>query len=363
MGKTTSCYYIAYMLAKKFGKNVLVVDGDPQCTLTEAMVKQAQWTENWRDNTPRGDIYSAIMATHQSVVEQTKVQAAELVKPDRWEEASANGGALWLLPGSLRLSIVERQLSYGQDIQNRESLKSIDGFQSLSNTVGEFRAMIRATAAQYGADMVFLDIGPSIGEVNKNFFWSSDYFVLPCAPDAYTKTSLATLESVMTHWCVEQARLASIHNKSEGCILPLNPNPPKFLGIIINRIQLHQGKPVKSARFYIDIIRQVVKLKLAVKLEQLGMLRGRMGDTDQECPFFWAYIPDFLRSMQISQRIGYPIYDMPVNKITDVDGDGNLILASDRKAIKTRGDKFKPNYELIAKAIATELEADATGIL
>jgi len=359
VGKTTSCYYIAYMLAKKYKKNIIVIDGDAQCTLTEAMCQKAQWSENWRNDVPRGDIYSAIMATHEAVVNQTKIQPAELVKPDRFKEASANGGGLWLLPGSLRLSIIERQLSYGQDIQNRGSLNTIDGFGSLSNTVGEFRAMVRATAAHYKADMVFLDVGPSIAEVNKNFFWSSDYFVLPCAPDAYTKTSLATLESVLTHWTVEQEKLAAVHNNSSECILQLKPTPPKFLGIVVNRIQLHQGKPVKAAKFYINIIQQVVTLKLADKFDRLGMLRKKMSGTErQQSPFFWSYIPDFLRAMQISQRIGYPIYDMPVDKITDVDKEGNIVTASDRKQIKARADKFAPNYDAIAKSMALALDED-----
>merc|ERR1719317_592120 len=100
------------------GKKVIMVDADPQCTLSETCCSMMM-DRNWREGEERGDLPSAWEAAYEAMLEGTEVPAASLAFPDRADLCMENGGSLFLLPGSLESYKLERRLSYAQDLEQR----------------------------------------------------------------------------------------------------------------------------------------------------------------------------------------------------------------------------------------------------
>merc|ERR1719233_521507 len=90
------------------GKKVIMVDADPQCTLSETCCSAANIDTNWRASEERGDLPSAWEAAYTSIIEEKEVLPAALAIPDRSNLCSSNGGSLLILPGSLVTNQLER---------------------------------------------------------------------------------------------------------------------------------------------------------------------------------------------------------------------------------------------------------------
>jgi len=100
------------------GKNVIMVDADPQCTLSETCCSDASDTD-WRANVDQGELLSAWEATYSAILDGREIPSVSLAIPDRADRCTQNGGSLRLLPGSLETYQIERRLAYAQDLNQR----------------------------------------------------------------------------------------------------------------------------------------------------------------------------------------------------------------------------------------------------
>lgn len=60
VSKTTNVLNTGWMLVSKFNLNVVLIDADPQCNLTQALVPSARKNQNWQSDIPNGNIYSCL---------------------------------------------------------------------------------------------------------------------------------------------------------------------------------------------------------------------------------------------------------------------------------------------------------------
>jgi len=198
VAKTTNVFHMAFQMAQS-GKKVIMVDADPQCTLSETCCSMANQDSNWRDGEERGDLAAAWEAAYTDVIEGRAVGSASLVVPDRADLCSKNGGSLHLLAGTLESYKLERRLAYAQDLKQRSWLQDVPGWDILKEGVGVTRELLKATAKAYHADVILIDMGPSICDLNFNILFSSDFFTVPANADRYSKSSLRTLTLVLQH--------------------------------------------------------------------------------------------------------------------------------------------------------------------
>ena len=108
------------------------------------------------------------------------------------------------LKGSLKLSQLETQLTFAQNVSSSEA------FPAFRNICGAFRRLFLNTARFYGADHVLVDMAPSIGELNKNLLFSSDFFFIPMTADAYCRSTVYTLKEILPAWRAKQKLLAAV---------------------------------------------------------------------------------------------------------------------------------------------------------
>lgn len=338
VSKTTNVHHLGYMLAKK-GYKILLVDGDPQQNLSQTCCRTAKNDASWRDNIDRGTIYTALERLHYGFKDGNYIEPANCVRLNK--KSFNNGGELYLLPGSLDLAKLEPQITFAHNITNPLVYPLFD------DIAGGFRALFLTTCAHYKVDFCLIDMGPSIGELNKSLFWSSDYFLIPCSPDSYCKTTMKTMERTLPLWAEQQKNISKV---TQDMTMPLNPVPPKFLGILMGLYQC-AGKnknAVKDSQHWMDIIKQTVKEELVPALSKVDMVHPC-------CPndYTLAEIPHFLSLMPIAQRSYCPIYDIPNDGFTIQNDDGEVLSMSNTEISrhKERGEYFYEKYDGLSNLI------------
>ena len=189
-------------------------------------------------------------------------------------------------------------------------------------------------------------MGPSIGELNKNLFWSSDYFIIPCSPDSYCKTTMKTMERTLPEWCLQQKRLYQI---TKHMTLPLNKEVPKFLGIIMGLFHINnQKKVLKNSQHWMDIIKNTIKNDLIPVLKKYNMVHSQCTND-----YTLSEIPNFLSLMPIAQKSFSPVFDIPSDAFIIEDDNGN-IKSMNKNEIKRHQDRskyFYGKYSVLAKLI------------
>merc|ERR1712100_928655 len=85
---------------------------------------------------------------------------------------------LLLLPGHPELQTFETQLAVG--------IQSPQVFPQVMPLASVFRSLVLTLARANNVDIVLVDMNPNCGIMNQNILLSSDFFVLPCAPDFYS---------------------------------------------------------------------------------------------------------------------------------------------------------------------------------
>lgn len=183
VGKTTLATHLAWML-RHLGARVLVVDLDPQANLTAALLPESRIGELW-DASPPGSVAGAV----QPLLERLGDLGPAPV------ESIADG--LSLVPGDLSLASFEDRLAecwprcLDDNIAN-----AADAFRVTS----AFYRMARDAARRTGAMVVLIDVGPSLGALNRAALVAADHVVVPLAADLFSLRGLQNLGPTLTEW-------------------------------------------------------------------------------------------------------------------------------------------------------------------
>ncbi|MGH3826342.1 MAG: ParA family protein [Pseudonocardiaceae bacterium] len=232
VGKTTLVYHVAWMVAE-LGYRVLVADLDPQANLTAAFLDDDEVEQLWNSSEPRS-IWSAI----RPFVEEEGVIGAVTPTPTTDER-------LALLPGDLTLSRFEDDLSG----QWRECL---DGTRLRPFLVtSAFWTVLRSAAERHRADVVLVDVGPSLGAINRAALVASDHVVVPVAPDLFSLQGLRNLGPTLREWRAGwRKRLAELRDRDRP--MPTGSMAP--LGYVVLGHGVRLNRPVQAYQRWITRI-------------------------------------------------------------------------------------------------------------
>jgi cellulose biosynthesis protein BcsQ len=179
VGKTTLVYHLAWML-NELGRAVLVLDLDPQANVTASFLGddrvEALWGQQQRDTA-----YGALAPLFEG--------EGGVATPHLEEIRSG----LWLVPGDLRLSGTEQQLSQAW-------ADSLSGDVRAFRVTTAFATVGRLAAAEASADITLIDVGPNLGAINRAAMVASDHVVIPIAPDLYSLQGLQNLGPTLRTW-------------------------------------------------------------------------------------------------------------------------------------------------------------------
>ena len=163
---------------------MLVADLDPQANLTAAFLDENTLEEIWGGpSKPRPrTIYDCV---------KPLTEVGDLVTP---ELRSIDFG-LDLLPGSLSLSAFEDNLS-----SEWTRCLGSDSLYRPFRIVTAFWQVMQQAAVQCGARVVLVDIGPSLGAINRSALIATDFVVVPLAADLFSRQGLRNLGPTLRRW-------------------------------------------------------------------------------------------------------------------------------------------------------------------
>jgi len=187
------------------GKRVLLLDFDPQCNLTSILFDEDELVDIW------DEVNAQIGGTVASCVDLVRRGKGGLRDPVL-REVTDN---LWCLPGDLYLSRFEQPLAEEwPKVHSEHNERAVDvttALDELSNLAGN----------RVRADLVLLDVGPSLGAFNRAALLACDAVVIPVAPDLFSLQGLKNAGPTLNQWRRdwskvrgEQPRTAREHQSS-----------------------------------------------------------------------------------------------------------------------------------------------------
>lgn len=169
VGKSTICWNLAHTLGT-LGKRVLLIDFDPQCNLSIAMLGEDVFVKTLPTmNVPYGTTLRSFL---QRFLQST---GGEEIFLHEGKHTSKN---VRLLAGDFWLNVYADSLNVGADLLSGTGLTRYVAL----------RRLAKQAAGKLGAefDYVLIDLPPSFGSLVRAAFYSSDYYIVPCTSDNFS---------------------------------------------------------------------------------------------------------------------------------------------------------------------------------
>lgn len=251
VSKTTTAFNLGWMLAT-MGKKVLLADCDPQCNLT-GMVLGFKGTDDFSAIYESGgvkNIRDGLAPAFESRPAPMEPVACEPI---------TGQPRMHLIPGHIGLAEYEVTLGIAQELSG--------SLVTLQNLPGSLHHLFQLTANKYASDYIIVDMSPSLGPINQNLLMTSDYFLVPMAPDYFSVMATDSLATVLPKWkaWAKQAQNISVLRKATYPFPVVNP---KFLGTVVQKYRIREGQtPSAAFQKWIDEIEQGVEKKLVPALK------------------------------------------------------------------------------------------------
>lgn len=183
VGKTTLACNYAHYVSTKENKKVLVLDLDPQGNATQLLLPEDIWHQIY--NPEKKGATKTIMKSlekirkgYTSIVPNPAIIQSENFQVD-------------LIPGHPELSLVEDFLSeeWGDLYKKRASFDSTN-----------WMNILLSDEALSSYDLVIVDVGPSLGSLNRSVLLSSTHYITPVEADLFSLYALENIGQWMNDW-------------------------------------------------------------------------------------------------------------------------------------------------------------------
>ena len=226
VGKTSLVYHAAWMLSE-LEHTVLVVDLDPQANLTAAFLDEDALADLWNDRASASG-----RTIHQCVAPLTQV--GDIREPELKRPADR----LYLLPGDLALSGFEDLLS----TEWPNCLGSTNLYRAF-RVVTAFWQVVQRGAEQSGASIVLVDVGPSLGAINRSALIATDFVAVPLAADLFSRQGLRNLGPTLRRWRQDWKRRRDNWATPDFALPTGNMQP---IGYLIQQHGVRLSRPVQA---------------------------------------------------------------------------------------------------------------------
>jgi len=193
VGKSTICWNLADSLGR-LGKSVLLIDFDPQCNLSIAMLGEDLFVKTLpTQNQPYG---TTIRSFVQRFLQNTGGEEIFLhTGPNTSQNVQLVAGDFWL-------NVYADSLNVGADLLTGTGLSRYVALQKI----------VAAAEKKKGAafDFAIIDLPPSFGALVRAAFYSSDYYIVPCTSDNFSVYCVGLIgqmvPSFVSDWQIGQKR-------------------------------------------------------------------------------------------------------------------------------------------------------------
>lgn len=222
VGKTTLTLQIGVGLVTLFQKRILLVDLDPQCSLSLSTVDEHYWADRVEK---QGSVREMIQSFYES--EKPECNPDWIIENalDRaWDSMPGKLEGLDLLPGHLDLPDYEMKLVAKKPGHMNAEEYQLKRYMILKDALAKVRKKY---------DMILCDCPPNIYMVARNAIIASDYFLVPTIPDFI---SCYGVPFILEHIKAMQEEVRERGGHTEA----------KFLGIVRNRVRQAGSHLVKE---------------------------------------------------------------------------------------------------------------------
>lgn len=297
VSKTTSIYNIGWMLSKTH--NVLVVDADPQCNLSSLILGEQFEKYYFDDSTKAQNIKDGVQVAFSG--KPFPIQAVDCFSPTR-------APSLYLLAGHANLSEYDAALTFAQTSNN--------AITTLQNLPGAFSELIKLTENKYSIDYTLIDLNPGLSAINQNLFLSSNAFIIPTNPDPFSVMAIDTLTNILPKWVSWKKTAVQLFADSA---YPLPGGEPRFLGSLIQRFNVRNGRAAKPYRDNIAEIKKKISTDFLEAISKVGMTLDPEHYTEAfiESGYCLDEIPDFQGLLPKSYQAGVPVFELLDTEINE----------------------------------------------
>jgi cellulose biosynthesis protein BcsQ len=295
VGKTTLTFNMAHMAAR-LEHRVVVLDYDPQCNLSSIFLSEDELFELWESNDEE--------CTVAGCIEPVRRGKGGVRKPRLRQVADQ----LWILPGHLDLSRFEQTLAEEwpktMSVSNERALDVTTCLDVLSNMA----------AHSMQADLVFIDVGPSLGALNRAALLSCDAIVLPLAPDLFSLQGMRNVGPTLRSWREDwqTVRQRHMHDREQR---DLRAHEFRPIGYILQQHLARKDQAVKGYARWAELIPATFHEAV------LGEEPGTSLRTVEDDPCCLAQIRHFASLVPIAQQARKPMFDL---KQSDGIGGGQI---------------------------------------
>ncbi len=187
VGKTTLSLNISSYVAK-LGYRVLFVDADPQANSSQIVLPVDKHVDVYRNHT-----MTTLLDYFQPLYD-----GDSQIKVDLDPVNFTNNRFIFdLVPGHPKVSTIEDRLSEAWSELRAGKLR---GFR-ITNWFSDLK---RAYSDRY--DFVFIDVGPSLGALNRSILLNSDYFITPMGCDLFSIMGIENISTWISGWEKEYSK-------------------------------------------------------------------------------------------------------------------------------------------------------------
>ena len=293
VGKTSLIYHLAWMFAI-LRKRVLAVDIDPQSNLTAAFIEEDTIEKIWNDQQAGTTIFHCI---------KPLTEKGDVVEPIL-QEITNN---LYLIPGNIALSKFEETLS----AQWPDSMGDANLYRPMS-VLSAFWQVMQTGAQKIEADIILVDIDPTLGAINRSALIASDYVIIPLGADLFSLQGLKNLGPTLRSWNklwnkrLENWRSSKEHAAYADFELP--KGDMRVIGYVCQQHGVRLERPLKACDKWVNQIPEAYRTAV---LGQQAQHRCTPAD-DPEC---LAITKHYRSLMSMGQEHRKPIF-----KLTPADG-------------------------------------------
>lgn len=192
VGKTTSVFSVAHYLAKEFDKKVLMIDIDPQSSLSEICIRNNGSWDKLKD-VPANETLNYIFDL-------------SIRRINRYSNISLNFNAHSLIKGCRMEGVhfIPTSLYYegnlGLDELSMKMTNSIEYFSILPQFLSELE--------QFSFDYILVDCPPTSNIITQSAFLMSDYYMIPTVEDGISTNGVLhyihTIGETYNRYCTKQ---------------------------------------------------------------------------------------------------------------------------------------------------------------
>ncbi|MDC0764938.1 ParA family protein [Brevibacillus sp. AG] len=282
VGKTTLAVNVASFLATEYKKNILFLDADPQGNSTQMMIPEDDWENYYGEQATASTIMDYLAPLIEGDAGITFVDYVFSKEINRFE--------VDLIPGHPSLSIIEDILS---DAWNKCTGGDLGGFRKTN----WLNFMKEHYSDKY--DYMLIDVGPSLGALNRSILLNTDYIITPMGSDIFSLIGVSNISKWIKNWMdvYENAIPIVLHKHGQQAVqkYPINFNINSTTRLIGFSIQQYVTRTFKTGRRPIGAYDRIIQKVPDAITTNLGYLIHNGLDINDlnlgDVPYLYSLVP------------------------------------------------------------------------